>query len=235
MTDRDFKLDRRIKAKSVDYVYDLHNYDVDLENNHIYLFGVDRGYEVVEGTEEPGVDYVMANRFIRNMNLCMRRNAEKPLVIHLKSCGGDWQEGMAIYDMIKSYPWPVTILSYTHARSMTSIISQAANKRVTMPHGIFMFHEGDMGIYGTQKQVQSYIDFYAKTTPIMTEIYIASMREKGVFKNDSERRRWVKDQMNKLEDVYLNAQQAIDMGFFDETFNGNWESLTTYTNDQLKR
>jgi ATP-dependent protease ClpP protease subunit len=235
--ERDFKLDRKIKAKSSDHIYDLHHHDVDLINNHIYLFGID--YYIygagTEDTSEPGVEFVMANRFIKNINLCMRVNKDAPIVIHLKTNGGDWHEGMAIYDTIKSCPFPVTILNYTHARSMSSIITQAATKKVTMPHGVFMFHDGEMGIYGTQKQVESNIDFYRQTRETMIDIYTASMREKGVMKNDSERKRWLKNEMNKKEDVYLTADQAIEYGFFDEKFSGNWASLTQYTEKQLSR
>ena len=235
MTERQFVLDKKIKVKSEDHIYHLHQYGVDLLKNHIYLTGVDRGYEVAEGTDEPGVDFVMSERFIKNIQLCMSVNSSEPILIHQKTSGGSWEEGMAIYDAIKACPTPVTILNYTHARSMSSIIMQAANKKVTMPNGVFMFHDGEIGIYGTVKQVESNVEFYAHTKTVMRDIYIESMREKGFLKNDSERRRWLNTQMDKKEDVYLTAQEACDKGFFDEIFNGNWKSLTDYTPEQLQR
>ena len=146
MTEVNHKLDKKIKAKSDDHVWHVHEYDVDLQSNHIYLMGMESyaaGHE--EAIGEPGVEYSMANRFIRNLNICMRANPDKPVVIHMKTCGGDWTEGMAIYDAIKSCPMPVTILNYTHARSMSSLILQAANKRVMMPHSYFMYHDGTLG------------------------------------------------------------------------------------------
>lgn len=222
-----YKKDRRIRAnRTDDPIMQLHDYDVDLQSNHIYLTGIDRGYDVVEGTEEPGVEFVMANRFIKNMNLCMRVNPDTPIVIHLKTCGGDWQEGMAIYDTIKSCPFPVTILNYTHARSMSSIILQAADKRVMMPHSVFMFHDGTFGMWGTQKQVESTVDFYRNTRAIMLGIYSNAMASKWPSKTKAEA--WLKKQMAEKEDVYLTAQDTVKYGLADSIFDYNWKSLTQF-------
>ena len=103
----EYKLDHKLKVTSEDLIYHMHQFDIDLYSNHIYLVGVDRGYEVEPGVIEPGVEFTMANRFIKNINLCMRVNPNKPIIIHLKTCGGLWEEGMAIYDAIKSCPSPV--------------------------------------------------------------------------------------------------------------------------------
>lgn len=236
MKDREFVLDKKIKVKSEDHIYHLHQYGVDLLKNHIYLMGVDRGYEVTEGTDEPGVDFVMANMFIKNMQMCMSVNPGVPILIHQATCGGEWHAGMAIYDSIKTCPSPVTILNYTHARSMSSIILQSANKRVTMPHGVFMFHDGDVSLYGTVKQVESNVDFYKIAGIQMRNIYVESMREKEFLKNDSQRKKWLNTKMNQKEDVFLTPVEAIEAGFIDEVFNGNWKTLTEdYTPEQLQR
>jgi hypothetical protein len=60
----------------------------------------------------------------------------------MQSRGGDWNDGMAIFDAIRATRSHVTILAYAHARSMTSIIFQAADQRVIMPNCIFLAHQG---------------------------------------------------------------------------------------------
>lgn len=236
---RNYELDHKLRLKVDDLSYQLHNYDLDLKSNHIYLLGVDRGYEVegVEGSDEPGVEFTMANRFIRNFNLCMRVNPNKPILIHMKTCGGSWQEGMAIYDTIRSCPWHVTILNYTHARSMSSLIFQAANKRVMMPHSYFMFHDGTEAVSGTIKQVRSRIQFSNKETNEMLDIYVKSMQEQGEFmgKTAKQIKTWLKSQMDKKEDVFLTAQETVKKGLADEIFDYNWKNLTKYTKDQMER
>lgn len=235
---RNHKLDHKIKAKSEDPIWHVHEYDVDLQSNHIYLFGREQyttGADVDNG--EPGVEFTMSNRFIRNLNLCIRANPDKPILIHLKTCGGDFVEGMAIYDAIKSCPVAVTVLNYTHARSMSSIIFQAANKRVMMPHSYFMFHEGTLGYEGTWKTVMSNVEFDKLGRETMIGIYIASLKRDGKFKNRSKKwiKGWIESQMDKKEDVFLTAKEAVELGFADQVFDYNWENLTQYTDDELKR
>jgi ATP-dependent protease ClpP protease subunit len=234
----DHKIDQRIKAQADDPVMHMHEYDVDLQSNHIFLFGSESyssGHE--SAIEEPGIDYTIANRFIRNINLCMRVNPNKPIVIHMKTCGGDWVEGMSIYDAIKSCPFPVTILNYTHAVSMSSIILQAANKRVMMPHSYFMFHEGSLGYQGNYKNVISAVEFDKNMRKQMIDIYTSNMKKTGSLKKKSVEaiNRFLSDQMNKKADVFLTAQQTVNIGLADSVFNYNWESLTDYTPIELER
>lgn len=236
---RELKIDRFVKKTEIDgHIDTLHSYDLDIRLNHIYLFGIDRGYEVAEGGSEPGVDFAMANRFIKNLNLCMRANKDTPIIIHMKTCGGDWQEGIAIYDAIVSCPNPVTILNYTHARSMSSLIFQAASKRVMMPHSYFMFHDGTFGVEGTVKSVESAVDFNKRVASgQMLDIYTKMMREGGSMssKTPAAIKKWLRDQMDKKEDVYLVPEETVALGLADEIFNGNWSELLNYTEKQLSR
>lgn len=220
------KLDHTLKLKSEDLIYHLHEFDLDLTSNHIYLMGVDRGYDVT-GIDEPGIEYVISKRFIKNINLCMRANPDKPIVIHLKTCGGIWEEGMAIYDAIKSCPSPVIILNYTHARSMSSIIFQAGDKRVMMPHSYFMFHDGTYGIEGTVKQVRTAVEFDKRNDIIMLNIYAERMNEHGEFKGKgiTKIKKWLREQMDKKEDVFLSAEKTVELGLADEIFDYNWSKL----------
>lgn len=234
---RNFKIDHKLKAKIDDLVYHMHEYDLDLKSNHIYLMGIDRGYDTGDGLDEPGVEFTIANRFIRNFNLCMRVNPNTPIIIHQKTNGGYWEEGMAIYDTIRSCPWPVTILNYTHARSMSSLIFQAGNKRVMMPNSHFMFHEGSLIISGTNKAVKSAVEFDKNADQTMLEIYSKSMKTSGKFKNkkESEIKAWLNSQMDKKEDVYLTATETVDLGLADEIFDYDWSKLASYTEEQLTR
>lgn len=234
---KNLRIDHVVKGvKSEEHIFNIHEYDLDLKLNHIYLFGVDRGYEVAPDGEEPGIDFVIANRFIRNLNMCMRVNPDTPILIHQKSCGGDWNEGIAIYDAISVCPNPVTILSYTHARSMSSIILQAANKRVMMPHSYFMFHDGTLGIDGTVKSVESAVEFNKLASKQMMDIYANVMKRNGSMssKSLSQIKAYLRGQMDKTEEVYLTPPQAVAFGLADEVFNGDWLSLVNYTEKQLE-
>jgi ATP-dependent protease ClpP protease subunit len=235
---RNYKLDHKLRVpKTQDILDQMHLFDVDLKSNHIYLMSVDRGYDASGDNSEPGIDYVIANRFVRNFNLCMRVNPESPVLIHQKTNGGVWEEGMAIYDTIRSTSQLVTILNYTHARSMSSIIFQAANKRVMMPHSYFLFHDGTFGMEGTVKQIRSAVDYDKTCSDRMIDIYVKSMKRAPYWKGKTDKQiaSWLKSEMEAKEDVYLNASDTVKFGFADEIFDYNWENLTKYTNEQSER
>ena len=141
--------DKLVKYTTQSAVHDRHHFGIDIKANEIDLMGEPDYIGVQDG--EPGVEYAMANKFIKNLNI-MIRSTDAPILIHMKTNGGFWEEGMAIYDAIKACPNEVCILNYTHARSMSSIILQAADRRVMMPHSTFMYHMGTMGYEGTVKQ-----------------------------------------------------------------------------------
>ena len=165
---------------------------------------------------EPGVEFAMANKFIKNLNALS--SSDKPIKIFMKTCGGYWEEGIAIYDAIALCPCEITIINYTHARSMSSLILQAANHRVMMPNSTFMFHEGTMDFSGTSKQFMTEAEQWKLASKTMLDIYVESMKGKGRMKEktDKELRSWLTKQMNLKEEVYLDAQEAVALGFADE-------------------
>lgn len=196
---------------------DIHEYDLDLKNNEIYIVGIDRGYEL---DYENCIDHLVATRFIKNINICKKRNPNKPLTIHLKSNGGDWSDGMAIYDVIKSYPAHVTMINYTHARSMSSLIFSAADTRIMMPHSYFMFHLGTLGVEAEYQTVISNVEFEKRNEQVMINIYAELMNEKGKFKDQGIPfiTKWIRKQMAYKGDVFFNAKETVEYGLADEIF-----------------
>jgi len=200
----------------------VHEFGIDVPNRELYLVGE----PTLLTDEDPGVEYMMASRIIRNLRMLVLRG-DGPILIHMKSCGGYETEGFAIYDTILSCPCHVTILSYTHARSMSSIILQAADHRVLMPSSYFMFHRGTLEVDGGVTAVQSYIQFSKLWERQMLDIYTAKMKQKGKYIKWSEKRirELIDEEMNKKVDVYLTAQEAVDWGLADCVFDGNWKGL----------
>ncbi len=220
---------KRPKA-SDDHSYEVHEYGLDLLSNEIYLFGND---QLVNTTfdpdgkfEEPGVEFTMANRYIKNQRLCQQAHPGKSILVHLKTCGGDWTEGIAIYNVVKACPENIVMLNYTHARSMSSLIFLAADKRVMMPDSYFMFHLGTVDFSGTGKQYETDYVEYQKTRRRMIDIYVDAM-EHGSMKRRTRqsREKWLRDKMDRKEDVFLQPEEAIELGFADEIFDYDWEKL----------
>ncbi len=154
------------------------------------------------------------------------------VVVH--NCGGLWEEGMAIYDAIASCPNSVTVLSYTHARSMSSLIPLAADRFVMMPHSTYMIHEGTFGFEGTQKQLRTEYYETNKAMEEMLNIYVARLKSHGKYKNKAAK--WIREllvkKMNDKEEFYLDANEAVDIGFADSVFGDDglydWKSLREF-------
>lgn len=222
--------------KTHDLIDAIHEWGLNLRDFSIYLTGTPITYESGDDDfGEPGVEYQMATEFIKNLDILSGLDPKRPILIHMKTCGGYWEEGMAIYDAIRACPNPTTILSYTHARSMSSIILQAADKRVLMPNSYFMFHEGYLELGGTSKGVLTNARWIKMVlNPTMLSIYTDSLKQKGEFKNLSAQkiREMLQKYMDKKEDVLLTAKEAVEWGFADEVFGGdgrfNWPALRKY-------
>jgi len=193
--------------------YTLHEYNVNYTTRDIYLGGIVNN---CENEYEIGVGPEMALQFIRNIT-ALQQASDEPILVHMCSVGGDWSYGMAMYDAIKNCPCYVTVLAYAHARSMSSLIPQAADLRVNMPNAFFMLHEGELGFDGTQKGAHSFVEQAKKDMEVMLDVYIAG----GCVPKREE----IRARMDKKQEWYLTAKEAVELGFMDEVFDGNWENL----------
>lgn len=65
-----------------------------------------------------------------------------PVTIFICSNGGDWYTGIAAFDLIRALPNHVTTVAAGSAMSMGSILMQAGDDRLALPHATFMVHNG---------------------------------------------------------------------------------------------
>jgi ATP-dependent Clp endopeptidase proteolytic subunit ClpP len=204
----------------------IHEYDVDVEAFVIYLMG--REDHPPDNEEDPGIEYRIANRFIRNLDFLSSKDSKKPILVVMKVGGGSWDEGMAIYDAILAAPNHITIISYAQASSMSGIILQAADKRVLMPNSHFMFHDGTTGVEGTWKQVESDIEFWRQILDVCRDIYAIRMKntEGSKVRHWSKKRiiAWIDSQFDQKQDVFLTPEDAVKWGFADKVFT-DWGDL----------
>lgn len=203
----------------------IHEFHVDLDTRELYLTGESEVGEE-EILDEPGVEHVMATRLIKNLRL-LQSDSDSNVLIHMKTCGGFETEGFAIYDAIRFCPCHITILCYTHARSMSSIILQAADHRVMMPNSYFMIHWGEEEISGEQQKVLSWAEWTRKMEPRFIGVYLDQMEDSKKFGGWKRRdiERMLREKIGGKTDVILTPEETIDWGLADEVFSGNWKAL----------
>lgn len=200
-----------------DLLYDLHNYGANIDRREIFLHNC---YSADEN-ENPGVEYKMSNTFLKNIR-ALETKSTSPITIHMHSVGGEWSDGMAIYDAIcmsKSY---VTIIAYGQAESMSSIIFQAADKRLITTNTYFMAHYGSTDAGGEYLSVQNWVKYEKHICDVMMDIYTQScaggkfFKEKYGNKPDQDKVKTYLTRKLKSGDWYITAEDAVYYGFADE-------------------
>lgn len=192
-------------------VSDIHQYGIDLKNRKIYLHGAK------DSEEDPGVDYKMSVNFLKNIELLDSIN-HKPIHISMQSIGGSWAPGMVIFDAITNAKSPVTIVVHGQAESMSSIILQAADKRLITQNAYCMIHYGSTSITGEYQNVQNWCRFEKQLLEVMIDIYAKKCKGGKFFKQ----KKYTVDQIKtylkrkmKNGDWYMTASEAVYYGFAD--------------------
>tara|TARA_R110002020_G_scaffold46539_21_gene132406 strand:- start:1343 stop:2026 length:684 start_codon:yes stop_codon:yes gene_type:complete len=202
--------DRTSKGYIVD---ELHRWNILLDTREIYIHGAVDNLE-----DDPGVDWKMSNNFIKNLHLLERMDSSKPIVIHMHSIGGEWCEGMMMYDAIKNCTSPTVAITHGIAASMGSAVPLAASLVVSMPSCWWMIHDGYTDISEqTYKQSLSWAEWEKETRKQMIEIYLESCKTCKFFKGKTNQqiKNFIIKNLDKKEDWWLNSKQAQEYGFVD--------------------
>lgn len=169
--------------------------------------------------EETGIDFRTAVNFIKNLDYLNSLSSE-PITLKMFSIGGCWSYGMAIYDAIVSSKSDITFISYAHATSMSSIIPQAAPKRLIAQHCDFMVHYGTYQDSGDFRQVINGVKFTETQNNVMLDVYASRCCKGQFFKesgmNAAKTRAFIKAKIEKLTDWWMTAEEAIYHGFMDK-------------------
>ena len=195
-------------------IYDAHMFGVIIDTREIF---------VTPGMESDMIDFTVAYQFICNLRL-LNSIGSGTILVHMITCGGDWNYGMAMYDAIKeSCDDPkssdIICLSYAHARSMSSIIPQAATWRILQPHADYLVHYGEYADEGNFTNVMAGADWYKKSNETMMKCYSRRMIY-GEFAQKQEWGedkiiRWLRAQIDKKQEFYMTPQEAVFRGFAD--------------------
>ena len=188
----------KVVRESIDRFFD---YDIHPESRTIYAGCV---YSDSEGSS--GVETHMAERVIKALHT-FSATPDKPVKIILNSPGGNFYDGMAIYDAIKACPCHVTIEVFGQAMSMGSIILQAADERVMHPNAVIMIHDGEDSYSGHQRNFEMWAKEGLRIRKLMYEIYAEASEKDAKY--------WEK---KCAFDCILPADEAVKEGLADSIF-----------------
>jgi ATP-dependent protease ClpP protease subunit len=203
-------------AKKIDLfevLNQVHNFDVNLLTREIYLHSHPNAWM---SDEEGGIEYRMATQFVKNLHL-LNYADQTNILVHMQSPGGEWGHGIAIYDAIMHSKAPVTILAHGEVQSMSSVVFQAAKRRILMPNCSLMIHRGFLSIDGTTNVANSHVAWNLKTDEMMLNIFANRAAACPFFidKNHSQIIEFIDDKLRRLGDWNMDAENAIYYGFAD--------------------
>ena len=189
----------------------VHDYGINLRTREIFLHSFQDCAD-----EDHGVDHRASVTFEKNIRLLDSISC-KPILVHMHIIGGSWHDGMSMFDCIKASKSKVSIIGYGHIGSMSSIILQAADKRILCPNSEFMIHYGSFGIESNSISAKSAVDWNERCNQLMLEIYSKKCKNSEQFKNVSLKKiiETLDSNMRNLQEWYMTAQEAVSFGFAD--------------------
>jgi ATP-dependent Clp protease protease subunit len=129
----------------------------------------------------------------------------KPIYIVLASSGGGVDEGMALYDAIRTCPRRVIVEVVGYAQSMAMLVLQAAAERRLSPEARLLIHDGEAGV-----------------GPASPDVLNATVREmqhldQRYYEILAQRAQQPVELIRSLckAETYMSAEEAVDAGLAD--------------------
>ena len=189
----------------------VQSFGINLFTREIYL------HSHYLGDEEPGVEYRMATTFIKNLHVLDNISSQN-ILVHMHTVGGEWGDGMAIYDTISAARSPVTILAYAQASSMSGIILQAARKRVLMPNCEFVMHYGSLSLESHSIAAKSAVLWNDTLHAKMLKLFAGRAVAAKAFHDIAEAETFFDARMKETVDWFLTGLEALNYGLADGIF-----------------
>ena len=206
------------KTELEQLIQDIHTHHINYHTREIYLHSAYTGQWDDSGEGEAGVEFKMATTFVKNLNVLTGQSLD-PVLVHMHCIGGEWSDGMAMFNAMRFTPVPVTMIAYAQASSMSGILLQAADYRILTPDCEFMIHHGSLHISANSTAAKSAIDVNERLCKRMLDIFTRRARNGQFFidrgYNDSRIRAYIDRKIKDKSDWHMTAEEALHFGFCD--------------------
>lgn len=134
----------------------------------------------------------------------LRAIGPKPIEIQINSPGGDMFEGIAIFNILREHPQPITVKVMGMAASAASIIAMAGDTIEIGATSFIMIHNCSVLAIGNRHDMQETADWLAPFDQAMVDVY--AMRTGADAKDIA---KWMD------AETFMSGSQAIERGFAD--------------------
>lgn len=140
----------------------------------------------------------------------LRAIGDRPVEIQINSPGGDMFEGIAIYNVLREHPQPVTVKIMGMAASAASVIAMAGDTVEIGAASFVMIHNCWVVAVGNRHDMQETADYLAPFDQAMADVYAYR-----TGKTAAECAGWMDTE------TWMSGTVAIDRGFADELLNAD--------------
>jgi ATP-dependent Clp protease, protease subunit len=162
----------------------------------------DRGDNVINMLDVIGPGFDSEGVRAQRISAALRSIKASDIVVNINSPGGSYNEGVAIYEMLRADDRHVTVNVLAMAASAASIIAMAGDDIRVSKSGQIMIHNSNGLGFGDRHDFSALSDFLKDVDTAMAEVY-AGQSEKPVAE--------IMAMMDKT--TFLRGQKAIDEGF----------------------
>ena len=153
--------------------------------------------DIGEGFWSPGIT-------ARGVAAQLRAIGDRPVEVQINSPGGDMFEGIAIYNVLREHPQPITIKVMGMAASAASIIAMAADTLQIGAASFLMIHNCWVCAMGNRHDMAETAAFLAPFDEAMVGLYAARSGQ-----DPKQIAQWMD------AETFMSGQLAIDRGFAD--------------------
>lgn len=152
-----------------------------------------------------GADFFGDGVTSKRVSAALRSIGKKDVTVSINSPGGDYFEGLAIYNLLRDHPAKVTVKIVGIAASAASIIAMAGDEVQIARAGFLMIHNAWVVAIGDQNQLREVANWLAPFDAMSADIYAART---GLD---------VKDITKMLDaETWIGGADAVDQGFADD-------------------
>lgn len=138
----------------------------------------------------------------KRIGSALRAIGSRDVTVMINSPGGDFFEGLAIYNLLREHPHKVTVKVVGLAASAASVIAMAGDEIQVAKSGFLMIHNAWSLVIGNRHDLRSAAEVMDQFDASMAELYSAAAGidiEEAARLMDSE--------------TWMNGQAAVDAGF----------------------
>lgn len=134
----------------------------------------------------------------------LRAIGSRPVEVQINSPGGDMFEGIAIYNVLREHPQPITVKVMGMAASAASIIAMAGDTIEVGAASFIMIHNCWVLAMGNRHDMRETAEFLEPFDQAMVDVY--TQRSGGDAKKIA---KWMDDE------TFMSGTTAIERGFAD--------------------